>query len=252
VNKKKSRRSSKISLPNVTLITVTGVNYLEAQYALGRSMRSIEFARVILVGHKQPKKLLRGVEFQLAQGSMLDSIDEYSKYCIYNLWRHVDTEYVLVIQADGYVINPRSWKSEFLNYDYIGAPWKISPNSYIDPFDNHIRVGNGGFSLRSSKLLRVPLNVDIPWEINNSSFYKHMNYNLYSEDGNICVHNRHLYENAGCVFAPLDVALNFSIEQKVPEFSNGKPFGFHKRLPSLRNKIFEKLIWYAFKVRHSV
>jgi hypothetical protein len=241
-------RSPKLLLPTVTLVCVTGVNYMGAQFALKRSMKKIEYAKVLLVGHINPEKLVDGVEFQQAYNSKLDSIDEYSKYCIYHLWNHIETEYVLLIQADGYVINPMTWDQDFTNYDYIGAPWAVSDESYIDPFDNHVRVGNGGFSFRSIKLLKVPQLVDIPWEINDGHFYKHMDYKLYSEDGNICVHNRHLYESAGCKFAPLDVAMRFSIEQKIPEHTRQKTFGFHKRYPSLLKRITEKFHWCLFKL----
>lgn len=242
---------SDLSLPEVTLVCVTGVDYRGAQFALKRSMRRIKFGKVILVGNKNPKQLLNGVEFQKAHNSNLDSIDEYSKYCIYELWRHIETPYALLVQADGYVLNPNAWSNTFKMYDYIGAPWKISDKSYIDPFGNHIRVGNGGFSFRSSRLLKVPTVEDIPWEVNNDDFYNHMNYNLYSEDGNICVHNRHLYEKAGCKFAPLEVAIVFSVEQKVPEFSGQITFGFHKRYPNVLNWLIEKLNWEFFKLKVS-
>jgi hypothetical protein len=53
----------------------------------------------------------------------------------------------------------------------------------------------------------------------------------YHEDGNICVHNRHIYEKEGCKFAPIDVAVRFSQENRIPECEGITPFGFHYRLP---------------------
>jgi hypothetical protein len=50
-----------------------------------------------------------------------------------------------VIQWDGYVVNAEAWDPAFLDCDYIGAKWY-----WHDP---GTRVGNGGFSLRSRKLL---------------------------------------------------------------------------------------------------
>ena len=61
--------------------------------------------------------------------------------------------------------------SDFLKWDYIGAPWPLSYEAFVDPFGRHIRVGNGGFSLRSRKFLEVPTKVEVPWETNNSNFY---------------------------------------------------------------------------------
>jgi len=66
--------------------------------------------------------------------------------------RRIDTQFTLVTQWDGYVINAEAWTEEFLDYDYIGARWigdvvkaAGSPPEY--------NVGNGGFSLRSDIFL---------------------------------------------------------------------------------------------------
>ena len=59
--------------------------------------------------------------------------------------RYINTKFCLVTQWDGWVINSQKWNSEFLNYDYIGAIW---------PDYSSNQIGNGGFSLRSKKLLR--------------------------------------------------------------------------------------------------
>jgi ADP-heptose:LPS heptosyltransferase len=75
--------------------------------------------------------------------SPLRSKEEYSHFMIKELYKYFSTDYVLVIQADGYVLNGKSWLSEFLEYDYVGSPWLYSDGK---------NVGNGGFSLRSKKL----------------------------------------------------------------------------------------------------
>jgi hypothetical protein len=134
----------------------------------------------------------------------------------------------LLIHYDGYVIRPHKWQDSFLDWDYIGSPWPIKNDAYIDPFGNHIRVGNGGFSLRSKKLLDVPSITEVPFEVNIGNFYKHMNAGSYNEDGNICVHNRHIFEKYGCKFAPVEVAAHFSQENDVPEIMGIDAFGFHK------------------------
>jgi hypothetical protein len=176
----------------------------------------------------------RGIE--VVRVPEIASINDYNWLMIYDLWQFVETQHCLVVQADGFVINPQRWDWEFLDWDYIGAPWPHRMNSYIDPFGNHQSVGNGGFSLRSAKLLQVPQHIEIPWEVNTGDFYKHMDAGLYSEDGNICVHNRHLYMNQGCRFAPIEVASKFSRELNVPPWSISDPFGFHKFDPETGSK----------------
>jgi hypothetical protein len=217
----------------VTLVCVSGIKIEDALFALKVCADSMQFACVKLIGVKEPPIMPEGVTFERAENSQLDSIDAYSHYVLYDLWRHVETEHCLVVQADGYILNPESWSDDFLNFDYIGAPWFISDSAYIDPFGNHQQVGNGGFSLRSKKLLTTPKRIDIPWDVNASDFYKHMGAGLLSEDGNICVHNRHLFEADGCRFAPVSVAAKFSIENRLEEHKAIKSFGFHKHFPSL-------------------
>ena len=59
-----------------------------------------------------------------------------------------------------------------------------------------------------------------------------MNANCYNEDGNICVHNRHLYEKIGCKFSPIELAAKWSHEIRLSEYAHIVPFGFHRNLPS--------------------
>ena len=231
----------KIELDQVTLLCISSVNLNNTIYALWRSSRRIKFAEIKLIGNIPPKKMPKWLTFEKAENNILSSINDYSHYCIYSLHKHVKTLFCLKIHADGYVINHRKWKDEFLNWDYIGAPWQISNERYIDPFGVHQRVGNGGFNLRSKKVIDLPNNVNVVWDINNSDFYKHMGANSFNEDGNICVHNRHIFEAHGVKFAPLSVALNFSVEQKVPEYTGEKTFGFHKTLPTKKIYLLDKL-----------
>ncbi len=195
-------------------------------------MRQIEFYESKILTPTKPQNLPRSIKWEQTPPLRLRSpgVDDYSHYVLYNLHKHVDTEFCLVVQGDGYVIDGAAWSDQFLDYDYIGAPWPILNDSYVDPFGNHQRVGNGGFSLRSKKLLEVPNTVEIPWDVNQGLFYKHMNAGSLAEDGNICVHNKHLFESAGCKFAPLEVALNFSRELPVPEYKGQSTFGFHRYL----------------------
>ena len=223
---------NKIQLQNVTMLALGSTQIQENLAALQVSMKHIDFGAVKFISHKEPKKMPKGIIFEKFKGFEDITYKEFSYYCIYKLVEHVDTDYMLMIHPDGFVINADSWTDEFLEWDYIGAPWQISDDAFIDPFGNHQRVGNGGFTLRSKKLLNVPSVENIPFEVNQGNFYKHMNAGAYNEDGNICVHNKHLFEKHGCKFAPVELAARFSHEEPCPETEVvKKPFGFHRYLP---------------------
>jgi hypothetical protein len=122
---------------------------------------------------------------------------------IKELGRYIETSHVLLIQWDGFVVNPMSWNDEFLDYDYIGARWGWLTDGHA--------VGNGGFSLRSKRLLEALGDPHIA--------------ELEPEDVAICRTYRAYLESAhGIRFAPEGVADRFAFEATYP---TGLPFGFH-------------------------
>jgi len=241
---------AKIQLPDVTLVAVSGVNIKKTLYALWRSQLGIEFAKVLLITNAEVNFAAKKIEIELTDEETLKSIDEYSEYLVYKLHKHIHTKFALVVQADGYVLHPKRWTDEFFKYDYIGAPWRITNDAYIDPFGVHQRVGNGGFSLRSRKLLQTPTFSYVDWNVNENDFYNHMGVFSQSEDGIICIHNRHVYEQAGNIFAPLETALKFSCEQKVDEYQGKLTFGFHKQYPKKWEQFFELFYGFIFRMKY--
>jgi hypothetical protein len=204
-----------IDLKNVTLVAVASVRVDKTIKALKYSSRNIKFASVKLFTHE----IVDDSDFITINVEKMD-YEHYNKFIVFELYKHIDTDYVLIIQDDGFVINSEMWNYDFLNYDYIGAPWPLPHDdfSYRDVYGNLIRVGNGGFSLRSKKILSLASELNLEWK----SYFGNFN-----EDGFFTCHNRHLYEQNGCTFAPLEVAKYFSHEIKIPEIENIVPFGFH-------------------------
>lgn len=227
-----------LDLSRVTCFAIDNTNRIdETISALHTCMNFANFGEVKLVTTPEYVNKYKDecttdgilVEEQVAP---LTNIDEYSYYILYHLHQHIQTDYVLLVQDHAFIINPNSWSEEFLKYDYIGAPWPYRDRAYITPFGEHQRVGNGGFSLRSKRLLEVPLHKNIPFRVaEQPDFYKMFGSKNTNEDGNITVHNKHLFEEAGCKIAPIEVARFFSYETPVPENQGIIPFGFHNNLP---------------------
>lgn len=226
-----------LDLSKITLVAIDNTSRVSGTIkAIYTCIEQANFGSVKLITSKQIKDQYQDslLEDGIAVEEMIfpiTNIDEYSKYCLYELYKHVDKDYCLMVQDHAFIINPEAWSNEFYEYDYIGAPWPYKENSYITPFGENIRVGNGGFSLRSKKLLQVPLKRKIPFDCATGDFYKHFNANNFAEDGNICVHNRHMFIEEGCKFPPVEVAARFSYETPVPENRGLIPFGFHFNIP---------------------
>ncbi len=214
-DKFRKRKEPKLRLDNVTLVAVSSVKIPETIRALEHTMIDIDFARVVLVSHQKPERLNPNITF--IKCSKISSLDEYSRFMLYDLAHQIDTDHALVIQHDGFVVRPYKWDPAFLGYDYIGAPWP--PKTHFTKDGSEVRVGNGGFSLRSKKLMGIFNTLNLPFEDNGAG--------SLNEDGMICNYYRKDLEQAGISFAPVAVASHFSLEDKKGD-PNIKPFGFHR------------------------
>lgn len=191
-----------LKLPSVTLIALTSLDFDGHKKAIDKSCEGIEWGGVKIVWDETIK-----------------SIDDWNKKVIYDLWKYVDTDFAMLIHADGYVVRPDAWRPEFLDYDYIGAPWPLPTDdySYRTPADELVRVGNS-VSLRSARILELPTRLGLPWK----SYYGNTN-----EDGFLCVHNRDILKAHGVNFAPIEVAKHFSKEHEIEENKGLTTFAFH-------------------------
>lgn len=188
----------RIDLRDVTVCAADTLNPALAGRALSQSARHCAFGDAILFTDRQIEGAFRSVEIE-----PLRSRHDYSRFVLRQLHAHIATPFALVVQWDGFVLNGILWTSAFFDYDYIGAPWPWHPT---------MRVGNGGFSLRSKRLLEASASLpDLPAATNEDEF--------------ICKTHRHrLEQEQGLVFASEAVAERFSFERGVPDRPT---FGFH-------------------------
>lgn len=188
-----------LALDNITLVCIDTINPDLALYALRRCTSAARFGRVILFGNKGTR-VDDGMDLVPVDGRICSAVD-YSNFVINKLPDYIDSDFALVIQWDGFIINPTVWTDEFLEYDYIGAPWP-----HLVP-----SVGNGGFSLRSRRLMQAAKELRIA--------------DPHPEDVRIAVdHGEILEKQHGIRFAPVELAQRFSFENT---YSDQPSFGFH-------------------------
>lgn len=192
---------SKLKLETVTLCAATSVNVDATIAALRATLDHVDFADCILF--TDGPAVAPPANIRVVPIAPLKSSFEYSSFLLTRLPDHVVTEHCLIVQWDGFVINADAWEEEFLNFDYIGAPWP----QFADDHD----VGNGGFSLRSRRLLEACC--DPQFQVG------------HPEDIAICRTNRALLEREfGIRFADRFTAERFAFERSRP---NQATFGFH-------------------------
>jgi len=206
-------------LDNVALLAVATTEVEATVEAIKYSLKEISFEEVLLISNINPdpsSKLYNFIEIEPFR-----NVSDWGKFIVFDLFRYINTDFIILIHADGFIVNPGKWNKDFLKYDFIGAPWPLPKDnfSYRDFYGNIIRVGNS-VSLRSKKFLELPTKMGLSWDDAEDS--------MFHEDGFLTVQNRHLLEREGVKFAPLSIAKYFSKEATIPENKGIETFLFHQ------------------------
>ena len=227
----------KLNLPDVTLLAVTSTEMDAAQLSMKISLHNINFGKSKLLCSSLPKQKYPDIEYVSIPS--LNSVDKYNKLIFQDLHKYFETSHCLIVQADSFVVNSNLWKSEFLEFDYIGGPWpnkiEVKPNLILNLEKNP--VGNGGFSLRSRKLVETTAKIN----------FDTLNFPIKAEDIVIC---HYLYQkmiDSDIRFAPAKLAAQFSMEniENLYNQNVNSVFGFHGK--HLRDYFIKK-----YRLRSSI
>jgi hypothetical protein len=196
-----------IDLPDVTIFSMVWSNDARWIARVGKVLRYclsiMRPCKAILFTHN--RIIDRGYPFEVVQIPELNW-QSYNIFLNSAIPHYIHSQFAMSVHEDGFPIDVSQWDSEFLKYDYIGAPWF----DYV--------VGNGGFNIESKKLMDLKCSIPMTDE----------DFRLPS-DRYVCSAKRQWLENNGVKFAPVPLALKFSTEQ----IGGGSPsFGFHGRLVS--------------------
>lgn len=210
-------------LGQVTLCAASSVNVAATIAAMERCMAQARFGSALLFTDAEDLTLPAGV--RRIEITRLASSEAYSRFVLHELSPWIATSHCLIVQWDGFIVNPHLWDERFLACDYIGASWP----QFADGHD----IGNGGFSLRSRRLLDACC---------TSAF----RYDGEAEDLAICRTNRAMLEKDHALrFADRAIADRFAAERRS---SVAEAFGFHGAFnlidavgPQATGRIFRKL-----------
>jgi hypothetical protein len=195
-----------LDLSGVSLIAVDTLHPGLALWAMARCLDRARFAEALLVTRPDftPPLEAKARGIRVVHTDAIHSIADYSRFMLTQLSAHTSGKHVLVVQWDGFIVHPECWDPEFLNFDYIGALWRRSAGEH--------RVGNGGFSLRSRKLIEAVERL-APSE-------------THPEDAVIGHVLRDRLEREFAIrFPPPELAQKFAFERDRLDFAS---FGFHR------------------------
>lgn len=188
----------KLHLANVSLVCIETRYPKLAQYAIDRCLAEASFKECLLLS-----SVKHALPDYIEQVSIppIESIEAYSEFMLRDLGQYFSGDHVLIMQWDSFILRGDLWTDEFLEYDYIGAPWPHRP----------VAVGNGGFSIRSRRLVDALSAITID--------------RVHPEDFVICeLHREELINNHKIRFAPTSLATRFAFEGIQP---TSPSFGFH-------------------------
>ncbi len=210
-------------LNGVTCFCATSVRVHRALDTLRLCAELCEFDEIVMATHETISA--RQAEFlRVVPVRPISDKSSYSSLILDELKKIVRTEYVLIVQDDGFILNPGAWDDAFYDCDYIGAPWP--PMLLLDPPGEVVRpnnrVGNGGFSFRSRRLLD---------ECSLSTLFR-PEYGALPEDLLIGHFNHAHLAAKGIRFADLSLASRFSGEAPSEDgtLKLDNVFGFHGNL----------------------
>jgi len=190
----------KRAVNRITLVCVDTLNHGAAVASLRRSMDQCEFGEVLFFSNVDP--LVEGIRYVPIEP--LRSKNDYSRFILKELWKYIDTDFVLITQHDGYVLDGLLFDGALYDYDYTGALWPWESDGF--------RNGNGGFSLRSKRLLEA-VGKDEMILVHTP------------EDAQLCrLYRPYLEKTYDLKWAPDELCEGFSFECGEPV---GPTFGFH-------------------------
>ena len=220
-------RTSRLDLPNVTLVAVDTFHPEKTFAAMKGSMLWTTFAGAVLVCPPTFKPehgwWLRPGFGEIRPFFSTDGPDRLKRelFIMRHLFKCFQSTHCLNMEWDSGVANPSAWNDDWLQYDYIGAPWPWDYSEKgVPPCTKENCVGNLGFALISKRLLESVAMIANPTE-----------EELRLSDVYICRTLRPHLENAGIKFAPEAVAEQFSCENRI---YSGQ-FGWHGEFTAAKN-----------------
>src|SRR5262245_25266793 len=211
-----------LQLPDVTLVIVETREHKLASMALEDGLKAATFGDVLVLTDRPDKfgasyaneRTFEALPFQLhGQQVRFAHVPDWpdklgwSRAWWFDVPPLLRTRQTLNVQWDAGIWDASLWRDDWLEYDYIGAVWHWHPTK---------KVGNGGFSLVSTRLKRYlrkhrkKYQVDIP-----------------VDDDLLCRKYRPDLEELGFVWAPESVAEVFSWEGCAAPRTKETHFGFH-------------------------
>lgn len=199
---------SKLQLPTVTLVAIDCLNANKAIKVLEHCKSLCDFGDV---------KLLTSIPIEYQHRVKILPLNSLIAYSIFMLTRfnqYINTEHCLIVQCDGWILNPESFDPTWLENDYT-APLYMQ----------YDYCGSGGFSLRSKKIMDYAAEITPKWDGTQKDAERIQSLQNYYEDGVISLSGKF----SQFKIATLEQAADFGqAGNRNPQYFRERPFGYHR------------------------
>lgn len=198
----------RLQLPSVTLCLIDCLTTERSIKVLEHCKKMCDFGDVKFLS-SIPNDYQHWVKIQ-----PLNSLIAYSIFMLKDFYKYIDTERCLIVQRDGWILNPQSWDESWNLLDFIGPLFM-----QLD------RCGSGGFSLRSKKIMQ-DISAHLPaWDGTQKDAERIQAKLSFYEDGELTL----TQFSKGYKIATLEQAANFAAGgNRNPEYFRERPFGWHR------------------------
>jgi hypothetical protein len=206
------------NLKDITLLALCCDNRVEGTInALKICMSYFDFGSVKYLSDSKPDNLPSDIKWEYIP--KIENIHSYDVFAFENMYKHVSTSHALICQDHAYIIDASQWSDDWLQWDYLGAIWPIKPEYVSVSTGEQIRVGNGGFSLRSKRLLSLPSQLGLKTVYDRG---------FSCDDGLFCSYYRKTFLDHGIKYPDVHTAARFSFENLMGENVGVRSFGYHR------------------------
>jgi hypothetical protein len=209
-----------LDLSNIALCCIDDVDTDRAIKVLNHCSNLCFFESINLFTSKKVS-LPFGVSVHQTQPlESVEDVDNFIAQSLFKFIEHSKCSHVLLVQHDGFILNPHAWTNEFLCYDVIGAP---AEEAGAPPTtEGVVRFFNSGFALFSKKLLQAFSEIVESENIKSVSPLDGTTSGLVQPNG---INFREKFTELGFHYPSGELASQFSVEYSEHKGS----FGYHSR-----------------------
>lgn len=196
-----------LNLPDVTLVVAETRCHELMRLSLTDAVLKVKFGDVIIHTDK-PELIGIPAPCQYIKVPDWPNKTQQGQFYYMEAPKSAMTSHILLMEWDGGIRDVTQWTDEFLQYDYVGAPWMWARGTRHN-------IGNGGFALLSKKVADYVYDRRTALRIANDMGY--------------CQVNRpRLEKEIGAKWPTEELAFRFSYEHGRTHRSQARPsFGYH-------------------------